>query len=132
MDYADLAMTRDEEDEDANDTKLSEVLPTENRRPRFTYEYDFGDQWIHQLIGEERLLPKEGVKYPLCMAGQRACPPEDCGGPWEYANLVEAIANPDHKRHDERLEWVGGAFDPGKFDREAVNKALGRLRIGKR
>jgi hypothetical protein len=128
VDYADPAMTSDEEVEDACGTRLSVVLPTENRRPRFSYEYDFGDEWIHQLIVEERLLPKEGVKYPICVGGQRACPPEDSGGPWAYSEFVEAVGNPDHRRHDELLEWVGGRFDPERFDQEAVNTELRRLR----
>src|SRR5256885_12460905 len=81
VEYADLGMTGDEDTEDACGTKLSEVLPTRNCRPRFYYEYDFGDEWIHQLIVEERFLPQEGVTYPVVVAGQRACPPEDCVGP---------------------------------------------------
>lgn len=128
VNYADPAMTSDGEVEDACGTRLSGVLPAENRRPRFSYEYDFGDEWIHQLIVEEQLLPKEGVKYPFCVGGQRAGPPEDCGGPWGYADFVEAIANPEHPRHDELLEWVGGEFDPEWFDQEAVNTELRRLR----
>jgi hypothetical protein len=131
MDYADLDMTSDDDVEDAGDTKLSEVLPAGSRRPRFHYEYDFGDEWIHQLIVEERLPPEEGVKYPICVAGQRACPPEDCGGPWTYPDFVEAVSNPAHRRHDELLEWVGGEFDPERFDLEAVNNELRRMRTRK-
>ena len=128
VNYADLEMTSDEEVEDACATRLSAVLPIENRRPRFSYEYDLGDEWIHQLIVEERLLPKQGVKYPICVGGQRACPPEDSGGPWAYSDFVEAIGNPDHRRHEELLEWVGGEFDPERFDQEAVNNALRSMR----
>jgi hypothetical protein len=128
VDYADLEMTSDEEVEDAGGTSLSAVLPTANRRPRFSYEYDFGDEWIHQLIVEERFPPREGVQDPICVGGQRACPPEDCGGPWAYADFVEAIGNPEHRRHAEVLEWVGGEFDPERFDQEAVNTELRRLR----
>ena len=126
--YVDLEMTSDEEVEDACGTRLSAVLPTENRRPRFSYEYDFGDEWIHQLIVEERFLPKAGVKYPICAGGQRACPPEDCGGPWAYSEFVEAVGNSDHRRHEELLEWVGGEFDPERFDQQAVNNELRRMR----
>ena len=90
-----------------------------------------GDEWIHQLIVEERLLPKEGVKYPICVGGQRACPPEDCGGPWAYSEFVEALHSPDHRRHEELLEWVGGEFDPERFDQEAVNNELRRMRTRK-
>ena len=90
-----------------------------------------GDEWIHQLIVEERFLPKEGVKYPICAGGQRACPPEDCGGPWAYSEFVEALHNPDHRRYEELLEWVGGEFDPERFDQEAVNNELRRMRARK-
>ncbi len=124
VEYSDLEMASDDEVGDACDTKLSEVLPIQNRRPRFQYEYDFGDGWIHQLIVEERFPPVEGVKYPICVAGQRACPPEDCGGPWSYADFVETISNPDHEKHEETLEWVGDGCDPEAFDIEAVNKEL--------
>src|SRR5271157_4928650 len=129
--YADLEMASQEDVQDACDTNLSAILPAQNRRPRFHYEYDFGDQWMHQLVVEERFPPEQGVKYPICVAGQRACPPEDCGGPWGYPDFVEAISNPDHRGHEEMLEWVGGEFDPERFDLESVNKKLRRLRIGK-
>jgi hypothetical protein len=86
VDYADPAMTSDEEVEDACGTRLSAVLPTENRRPRFSYEYDFGDEWIHQLIVEERLLPEAGVKYPMCVGGQRAL----LSGSWHSVSRCHA------------------------------------------
>ena len=79
--YADLEMASQDDAQDACDTNLSAILPAQNRRPRFDYEYDFGDQWMHQLVVEERFPPEQGVKYPICVAGRRACPPEDCGGP---------------------------------------------------
>ena len=129
--YADLGMASQEDTEDACDTNLSEILPARNRRPRFHYKYDFGDQWMHQLIVEERFPLEQGVQYPICVAGQRACPPEDCGGPWGYSDFVEVISNPDHRRHEQLLEWVGGEFDPERFDLESVNKKLRRLRIRK-
>jgi hypothetical protein len=129
--YADLDMTRDEDVEDAGEVRLSEVIPERNRRPRFLYEYDFGDEWIQQLIVEERFPPEGGVKYPLCVAGQRACPPEDCGGPWAYLDFVEAVSNPGHRKHEEMLEWVGGEFDPERFDLAAVNNELQRMRARK-
>jgi len=131
VEYADLDMTSDEDVGDACDTMLSEVLPVQNRRPRFQYEYDFGDNWIHQLIVEERFPPEKGVKYPICLAGQRACPPEDCGGPWSYPDFVKEVSNPDHRSHEETLEWVGGEFDPERFDLEALNNALRRMRTRK-
>jgi len=131
VEYADLEMASEEDVQDACDTNLSAILPAQNRRPRFDYEYDFGDQWMHQLVVEERFPPEQGVQYPICVAGQRACPPEDSGGPWGYPDFVEAISNPDHRGHEEMLEWVGGEFDPERFDLESVNKKLRRLRITK-
>jgi hypothetical protein len=127
VEYADLEMMDDEEMEDACDTRLSDVLPVQNRRPRFLYLYDFGDDWLHQLTAEERFPPEEGVPYPRCVSGQRACPPEDCGGPWGYADIVESLSNPNHARHEEMLDRVGGEFDSERFDLEGVNDELRRL-----
>jgi hypothetical protein len=118
----------DPEGEDAAEIRLSNVLPEKNRRPRFVYVYDFGDNWTHQLIVEERFPPKKGVTYPICVGGARACPPEDCGGCWGYADLVEALHNPEHGRHEEIAEWMGDDFDPERFDKEAVNKRLRKVR----
>ena len=118
----------DPEGEDAAEIRLSDVLPEKNRRPRFVYVYDFGDNWTHQLIVEERFPPKKGVTYPICVGGARACPPEDCGGCWGYADLVEALHNPEHGRHEEIAEWMGDDFDPERFDKEAVNKRLRKVR----
>jgi hypothetical protein len=131
VEYADLEMASFDDVEDAFEARLSEVIPAGNRRPRFEYVYDFGDDWRHQLIVEQRFPPEKGRKYPICVAGERACPPEDCGGPWGYPGLVEAIRIPAHRRHDELLEWVGGDFDPERFDRDAVNAAFRRLRSRK-
>ena len=91
---------------------------------KFRYEYDFGDSWLHDLL-VEKILPKEkGLDYPVCIKGKRACPPEDVGGVWGYADFQEAIANPEHDEHDSYLEWVGGEFDPAAFDLDEVNERL--------
>ncbi|MBN2379862.1 plasmid pRiA4b ORF-3 family protein [candidate division WOR-3 bacterium] len=85
------------------------------------YWYDFGDDWMH-IIKLEKILPREkGSSYPVCIGGERACPPEDCGGPWGYAELLEAISDENHERHDDILEWLGGGFDPEAFDPKAVS-----------
>jgi hypothetical protein len=91
---------------------------------KFHYQYDMGDSWAHTITIEKTLPAEPGVKYPRCIAGERAGPPEDSGGPWGYGDFVEAVQNPRHDRHDELLEWVGGEFDPETFDLEAVNEAL--------
>jgi hypothetical protein len=92
-----------------------------------TYEYDFGDSWMHTLFVEKILPPEEGVYYPVCIAGKRACPPEDVGGTWGYEEFLEAIRDPEHEEHDEYLMWVGGEFDPQAFNLEEVNQLLVQL-----
>ena len=62
-----------------------------------------------------------------CLGGENACPPEDLGGPGGYEDFMEAIADPAHADHDEELEWIGGSFDPARFDLDAVNAALRQL-----
>jgi hypothetical protein len=91
---------------------------------RFEYEYDFGDGWHHSLVIEEISPPEPGVEYPVCLAGVRACPPEDCGGPWGYPEFLEILADPAHEEYESMLEWVGGAFDPERFDLARVNGLL--------
>ncbi len=91
---------------------------------KFIYEYDFGDSWQHQVLVEKILPPEEGARYPRCIKGKRACPPEDVGGVWGYDDFLEAIGDPGHPEHEGMLEWVGGEFDPEAFDLEAINAAL--------
>ena len=95
---------------------------------RFRYTYDMGDNWEHVIQVEKVLDADPQVKYPRCVEGSRACPPEDCGGPWGYEKLLVAIAESDHEQHEEMLERVGGNFDPEAFDIEAVNKKLAKVR----
>jgi hypothetical protein len=101
---------------------------------RFIYEYDFGDSWRHTVEIENTSPPEQGVRYPRCVAGERACPPEDCAGPWGYQGFLEVIQNPKHKEHEEMLEWVGGEFDPEESDLDEVNLELRHLRrwLGRR
>ncbi|PIE80395.1 MAG: hypothetical protein CSA11_07955 [Chloroflexi bacterium] len=90
----------------------------------FTYEYDFGDSWEHELVLEAILPVDETAVYPCCLAGERACPPEDCGGPWGYKLFLEALQNPEHEEHSNYLTWVGGAFDSEAFDLDHVTRQL--------
>lgn len=90
------------------------------------YEYDFGDGWRHEILLEGVLLAESAVRYPTCLAGERACPPEDCGGPHGYEELLKIIRDPKHEERDEYLTWLGGQapanrpFDPERFDAAAV------------
>ena len=97
-------------------------------RRKFTYEYDFGDSWEHQVAVEKVLPPDVAFKHPVCLAGANACPPEDCGGIWGYYNLLEILADPKHPEHEEMKDWMGGEFNPAEFDSDAVNAALKRLK----
>ncbi|SIN68284.1 pRiA4b ORF-3-like protein [Singulisphaera sp. GP187] len=105
-------------------TMLSEIVPQNGRPFRFTYEYDFGDSWEHAVLFEGRLPAEPGQRYPVCLEGARACPPEDVGGLWGYAEFLEAIADPDHAEHKEMLIWVGGHFDPEAFDPALATKRM--------
>jgi len=104
-------------------TKLSKIIPKDGKRFRFDYEYDFGDGWEHEILFEGFLPAEKGTRYPLCLEGERACPPEDVGGTYGYQECLKAMANPKHKRHKEFLEW-SGPFDPEKFDAEAATKQM--------
>lgn len=84
------------------------------------YTYDFGDNWEH-LVKLEKILPREAKKkYPRCVAGKRACPPEDCGGIWGYRDFLKVLKNPGHEEYEDLLVWAGGKFDPEYFDPEKV------------
>ncbi len=111
---------------DAARVTLDRVAP--RTRDRLRYTYDFGDDWQHDIVVEDVLAAEVGVAYPRFVAGRRACPPEDCGGVWGYADLVEILADPEHDEHAERLEWLGldsaDEFDPATVDRDAVIEAL--------
>lgn len=102
--------------------KLAEVAPEE--KSKFTYEYDFGDGWEHD-VRVERILPADPkIDLPVCLKGKRACPPEDCGGPYGYLDLLEVLADPDDPEHEEMLDWLGGEWDAEAFDLDAVNVML--------
>jgi hypothetical protein len=95
---------------------------------KFYYEYDFGDGWEHEIVVEKILEAEAGVKYPRCIGGKRVCPPEDCGGIWGYARLLEVISDPSDPEHESMMEWLGGPFDPERFDTEEANKELSAIR----
>jgi hypothetical protein len=92
------------------------------------YEYDFGDGWEHEILVEKILQSEPGVRYPVCLAGKRACPPEDCGGVWGYESLLEALRDPEHPEHNDMLEWIGEDFDPEAFDLDSINQDLRSIR----
>jgi Plasmid pRiA4b ORF-3-like protein/Domain of unknown function (DUF1841) len=103
---------------------LREAAPRKGSRMR--YEYDFGDSWVHEIVVEEA-LPHDGVPHAVCLAGERAAPPEDCGGAPRYEVLLEVLVDPDHPEREDWLEWLGDGYDPEAFDKDAINRDLARL-----
>jgi len=85
------------------------------------YTYDFGDNWRHSVRLEEIVPREKDIAYPRCLAGRRACPPEDCGGPWGYEALLQILGSPGHEQHEEMRLWVGDDFDPAAFSAGKVS-----------
>lgn len=116
----------DDEKSDERRVKLSDWLCEAGDRCK--YWYDFGDDWWHSILLEKVLPAVEGIEYPVCMKGKRACPPEDCGGPWGYAELCTILAQPSHPEHQDKLEWLrlnnASEFDPEDFDVDTTNDLL--------
>ena len=113
------------EDVSERGVSLRDVLHQGVRR--FRYEYDFGDDWQHDIAVEALFEPEPGAALPRCTAGKRSGPPEDSGGPWGYAENLDAFADPDHPEHEEMAEWFPPGFDPEKFDIDDINQQLQRL-----
>jgi hypothetical protein len=106
--------------------RLDELITREG--DRFIYEYDLDESWEHQLELEKILAPEAKIHYPRCLDGERASPPEDCGGMRGYQELLEILDNPDDPEYAETVEWLGGEFDPDAFDLEGVNRQLKTIR----
>lgn len=98
--------------------KIADYFSMENNSA--DYIYDFGDDWYHKIKLEKILARDKNINYPVCVAGERACPPENCGGVCGYENLLQAIKNPKHEQHRELLEWIGGKFDPEFFEPKKI------------
>jgi hypothetical protein len=79
------------------------------------YVYDYGDNWEHRVQLEKILTRTNKTKYPCCIDGERACPPEDCGGVNGYVEFLEAIMDPKHQQHEDMLNWAGQNFEPEAF-----------------
>jgi hypothetical protein len=107
---------------------LADIAPA--ARSKFSYEYDFGDGWMHEVLTEKILPAETASQLPMCLAGEGACPPEDCGGVPGYERLCEILANSNDPEHGEMKEWIGDEFDPSApFDLETVNAELKRCRL---
>lgn len=123
--YADTTHQPVEGASDERAATLAGLAPRKGSRLRYTY--DFGDDWVHDIV-VEAIEPARGEPTVVCLDAERAGPPEDSGGVWGYLDLLEAVADPDHPEHEDRLEWLGESFDPGAVDRDAINTRLARVR----
>jgi len=117
----------DLEFEDETQVLLSNLLPKSGKRTRWIYEYDFGDGWRHDVLFEGCPPLDPNVKYPLCLEGERACPPEDCGGTSGFVDYLAAITDPNHEQHEEMLKWRG-PFDPEACDPEKATEEMRKVK----
>lgn len=110
---------------DEHETRLNDLVQPGGR---LMYVYDFGDYWEHEIAVEEATVAEPGTSYPLCVAGQGACPPEDSGGLPGYERLVQVLSDPAHAEHQDMLRWLGldnrGQFDPTRFTPGEANRRL--------
>jgi len=115
---------------DERKVRIDQVLARAGSR--LLYTYDFGDSWEHSVVLEKRLPADPKMVYPQCIAGERACPPEDCGGIPGYYDLLDAIQDPKHEQHEELLEWVGEEWDPDQFSIDRVNRVFASMKRRRR
>jgi hypothetical protein len=108
--------------EDEETLTLAEVF--RGRCRRIGYLYDFGDSWEHDIAVEQRLDPDPETEYPVCTAGENACPPEDSGGPPGYAEKLRILKDVTHPAYAEVIDWMGEDFDRTRFDLAEANEAL--------
>jgi hypothetical protein len=123
--YSDPRLELDGNAMDERRVSLGEILTEPGSR--LIYEYDFGDDWKHELLCEGSVESEVEAPYAVCADGARSCPPEDCGGPLGYADLLQVLKNPQHKDYPEMRAWLGTDFDPEAFDCGEVNKRLAQM-----
>lgn len=111
---------------DERKVRLGDLIDGAGDRLRYTY--DFGDDWQHEIVVEELLDADPNIHYPVLTAARGACPPEDCGGPWAYAELKEILVDPGHEQHQQMLDWLGlddgSEFDPAAVPTEDIEYEL--------
>lgn len=126
--YADRNFFGDDpEVQDERKIPLRDAAPRE--KTTLMYEYDLGDTWLHAITVEKILpAPSTPLTTASCMDGARACPPEDCGGPPGYEDLLKALKNRKHPEHESKKEWLGRPFDPESFNPAITSSWLGKLK----
>ena len=107
---------------DAANYQVSQLLKKDSV---FYYEYDFGDGWMHEITVEDDNHNRDSDDPFYCIEGERACPPEDCGGPNGYYHLLDVLEDPDDPEYDEMVEWLGGRFNSEYFNPKDCNRTMG-------
>ena len=121
-------MQFDEYPEGELDERSATVVGAVGKHDQFSYEYDFGDSWEHQIMVMSISRMPMGLKFAVCLDGAGACPPEDCGGTYGYADLLRVLNDPSDEEYEHLSAWVGGPFDPNEFDLALVNARLQKVR----
>lgn len=114
----------DAEDEDSTAVRLRDLALSNGAR--FTYTYDFGDNWVHEIDVESVYIAApidDDPALPVLYEGERAGPPEDCGGPRGYAEMLQAVEDPHHPAHKTYLLWLRD-YDPDRFDARTARNNL--------
>jgi hypothetical protein len=109
---------------DELDARLDAVA---GKGSRLRYTYDFGDWWEHDVVVEDVVPPDLDTRYPMCTGGERACPPDDVGGPDGYRDFLAAYTDPAHHDHVAMHDWLGRGFDPALFDADRATALLRRM-----
>lgn len=107
---------------DESNYQLRDLLT--NEKDELIYEYDFGDGWQHLVLLEKISTVDIGLQVPICQKGKGACPPEDCGGIWGYQELLQVLKDPQNPDYQNMITWLGGSFDPTRFDVKEVNSNI--------
>jgi len=115
---------------DEEEFELRDLL--EKKGKKFRYVYDFGDYWVHAVIVEDKSEPEANVLYPICIEGERSCPPEDCGRMQGYYEILEILKDPTHEEYESYLEWLPDGFSPEFFDVAETNAELNEIDVWRR
>lgn len=120
----------EEDFELVDEEKIPLASMVKRARKRFSYVYDFGDEWRHSIVVEKIIKSAEEYEGPVCLAGAMACPPDDSGSLYGYYVKLEVLRHPEHPEYADIRQWMGGDWDPAAFDRDAINASLKALASG--
>jgi hypothetical protein len=111
---------------DARKATLANVVEDTDAKT-LRYLYDFGDGWEHTIKIERLIDPLPGIAYPRLIEASGRCPPEDVGGPWGYAEFLEALTDPEHEQHADMRRWIGEDFDPRQVPGDLLAERVEKL-----